>query len=213
MAVWTGFMGRSYEEKMGWTSADSVGDAILSPAVTLTDDPTNERTFQFGFDGAGMVRSAFPLVDEGKLAGLMYDLSTAAKYGKSPTPHHGAASLVMQVGGGGADPLEAVRDMGQVLYIPALHYMNIPNRSKGIVTASSRFSAVLVEDGRIARPIFSSRVTDTFGKIFGNVAVLAPDQESVNVSNTYGRRMPDAASVPSYMVSTGVAITDCAESF
>jgi len=213
MAVWTGLMGRGYEEKMGWTSANSVGDAILSPAVTLTDDPTHDQTFQFGFDGAGMVRSAFPLVDEGKLAGLMYDLSTAAKYGKAPTPHHGAGSLVMRAGEGSEDPLEAVRDMGQVLYIPALHYMNIPNRSKGIVTASSRFSAVLVEDGHITRPIFSSRVTDTFGKIFGNVALLAPDQESVNVSNTYGRRMPDAASVPSYVVSTDVAITDCAESF
>lgn len=213
MAVWTGFMGRGYEEKMGWTSANRLGDAILSPAVTLGDDPTSGQTFQFGFDGAGMVRSPFPLVEQGNLAGLIYDLSTAAKYGKPPTAHHGALSLVMGAGGGPADPLEAVRDMGRVLYIPALHYMNIPNRSKGIVTASSRFSAVLVEDGRMTRPIFSSRVTDTFGKIFGKVAVLAPGQESVNVSNTYGRRQPDAASVPSYMVSTGVAITDCAESF
>lgn len=213
MAVWAGFMGRGYEEKMGWTSAYSLGDDILSTAVTLVDDPTHDQTFQSGFDGAGMVRSPFVLVDEGKLAGLMYDLSTAGKYGRAPTAHHGVSSLVMEVGEGPTDPLEAVRDMGKVLYIPALHYMNIPNRSKGIVTASSRFSAVLVEDGRIARPIFSSRVTDTFQKIFGNVALLAPVQESVNLSNTYGRRMPEAASVPSYMVSTEVAITDCAESF
>jgi len=213
MAVWTGFMGRGYEEKMGWTSANSLGDAILSDAVTLTDDPTSDLTFQFGFDGAGMVRSPFPLVQGGKLSGIMYDLSTAAKYDKTPTPHHGAGSLAMRPGQGPTDPLEAVRDMGRVLYIPALHYMNIPNRSKGIVTASSRFSAVLVEDGRITRPIYSSRVTDTFQKIFGNVAALAPDLESVNTSNTYGRRMPDAASVPSYMISTEVAITDCAESF
>jgi len=213
MALWAGFTGRGYEEKMGWTSANDIGDRILSPAVTVTDDPTDELTFRFGFDGAGMRRTPFPLVDQGKLAGIMYDLSTAAKYGKPPTPHHGAASLAMQTGDGPADPLEAVRDMGRVLYIPALHYMNLPNRSKGIVTASSRFSAVLVEDGRIARPIFSSRVTDTFQKIFGNVALLAPERESVNLSNTYGRRMPDAASVPAYMVSTEVAITDCAESF
>jgi predicted Zn-dependent protease len=213
MAVWTGFMGRGYEEKMGWTSGNNLGDGILSHAVTLTDDPTDPDTFRYGFDGAGMVRTPFPLVDQGKLAGLMYDLSTAAKYGKAPTAHHGASGLVMQAGNGPADPLAAVRDMGKVLYIPALHYMNIPNRSKGIVTASSRFSAVLVEDGRITRPIFSSRVTDTFRKIFGNVAVLAPVRESVNLSNTYGRRMPEAASVPAYMVSTEVAITDCAESF
>jgi predicted Zn-dependent protease len=91
--------------------------------------------------------------------------------------------------------------------------MNIPSRSKGIFTGSSRFNAVLVEDGKIVSPIFSSRVTDSFQNVLGNVKVISSVSESVNGSNTYGRRTPVAMNVPSYIVSEGVKITDSADSF
>ena len=118
----------------------------------------------------------------------------------------GSLSFVVSRGDGPPSPMEAAAGLGRVLHIPALHYMNLPNRSKGIFTASSRFSAVL-------RPIFSTRITDTFQNVLGNVKAISPDLESVNLSNTYGRREPFAMDVPSYMISEGVKITDCAESF
>ncbi len=213
MALGTGFGGRGYEEGMNWTCGSGVGDRILSEKVTLVDDPDDNDTFRFGFDMAGMTRSRFPLVERGVMKSLLYDLATAARYGRRPTPHHGSVSVVMAPGDGPECPLEAVKKMGRVLFIPALHYTHIPNRSKGIFTGSSRFSAVLVEDGEMVRPIFSSRITDTFQNVLGNIAALAPWRASVNGSSTYGRRMPEAASVPGYMVSTGVRISDCAESF
>jgi predicted Zn-dependent protease len=119
----------------------------------------------------------------------------------------------MSPGDGPASLLEAVKGKGRVLYIPALHYMNIPNRSKGIFTASSRFSAVLIEDGRIVQPIFSSRITDSFQNVLRNVSVISSLVESVNLSNTYGRRAPFAMGVPTYMIAEDVKITDCADSF
>jgi hypothetical protein len=100
-----------------------------------------------------------------------------------------------------------------VLYIPALHYMHIPNRSQGIFTASSRFNAMLVDRGRVVRPIYSSRITDSFANVLGNVRTLARRTVSVNQSNTYGRRAPVAASVPAYAVIEGVKITDSADAF
>lgn len=214
MAVYTGLAGRGWEEKQSWTAKFKPGDRILGEKISIVDDPTNQQTFMFGFDMSGRKRSIFPLVGDGELINLMYDSSTAAKYGKKPTGHDtGSVSIVVDTGFGPADPLEAVRDMGKVLYIPALHYMNIPNRSKGIFTGSSRFNAVLVEDGKIVSPIFSSRVTDSFQNVLGNVKVISSVSESVNESNTYGRRAPLAMSAPSYIVSEGVKITDCADSF
>lgn len=213
MAVGTGLSGRGYEEGMNWTCGKKPGDPILSNRITLTDDPDDNNTFRFGFDMAGMTRGRFPLIEQGRMVSLFYDLATAARYGRKPTPHHGSASLAMVPGDGPDCPLEAVKEMGRVLYIPALHYTHIPNRSKGVFTGSSRFSAVLVENGEMVSPIFSSRITDTFQNVLGNVAVLAPWQTSVNGSNTYDRRMPEAASVPGYMVCTGVKITDSADSF
>ncbi len=214
MAAYTGLGGRGWEEKQSWTSKNKPGDMILGENVSIVDDPTNPETFMFGFDMCGRKRNIFPLVADGEFLNLMYDSATAARYGKKPTGHNtGSSSLVMDSGFGSADPMEAVRDMGRVLYIPALHYVNIPNRSKGIFTGSSRFNAVLVEDGKIVSPIFSSRVTDSFQNILGNLKVISSVSESVNGSNTYGRRTPVAMSMPSYIVAEGVKITDSADSF
>jgi PmbA protein len=214
MAAWTGLNGRGWEEKMGWTARNAVGDLVLGEKVTLVDDPSDDNTFRVGFDQSGQRRRLFPIVENGVLSNLMYDSNTAAKYGRKPTGHNtGSLSFAVKSGDGPRSPLEAATGYGRVLCIPALHYMNLPNRSKGIFTASSRFSAVLVEEGRVVRPIFSSRITDTFQNVLGNVKLVSPVPESVNLSNTYGRREPFAMDVPSYMISEGVRITDCAESF
>jgi len=214
MAVWTGLGGRGWEEKQSWTAKNKPGDRVLGENITIVDDPTDSDTFKFGFDGSGRKRSIFPLIEKGILENLMYDASTAARYGGKPTGHDtGSTSIVLATGDGPANPLEVLKGMGRVLWIPALHYVNIPSRSKGIFTGSSRFNAVLIEDGEVISPIFSSRVTDSFDNVLSNVKILSSVAESVNGSNTYGRRAPVAVSVPSYIVSEGVKITDCAESF
>ncbi len=214
MAVWTGLLGRGWEEKRGWTAGKNPGDRILGENVSLVDDPVNPDTFMFGFDYCGRRRRIFPLVGDGELINLMYDSATAAKYGKKPTGHDiNSLSLVMDTGFGGEDPLKAVGTMGRVLFIPDLHYVNIPSESAGIFTGSSRFNAVLVEDGEMVSPIFSTRVTDSFVHILGGIVELSSKSESVNMSNTYGRRSPVAMSVPSYAVCAEVKITDSADSF
>jgi len=214
MACYTGFYGRSYEEKQGWTSKYKMGDKVLGDNITIVDEPADDKTFRFGFDMMGKVRRQFPLVKDGLLQNLMYDSMTAAKYGRELTPHTGgSASIVMQPGSADPDLLAAVKGMGRVIYVPALHYLNMPNASQGIFTGSSRFNAVLIENGKVVSPIFSSRITDSFQNVFGNVSLISSEAEPVNLSNTYGRRMPEAASMPSYIVSEKVKITDSADSF
>jgi predicted Zn-dependent protease len=214
MALWTGFYGRTYEEKRGWTSKNKAGDKILGSNITLTDDPENPDTFMFGFDMSGKKRKNFVLCKDGKLKNIMYDTQTAAMYKKKPTGHNiGGSSIVIGTGKAEKSMLKAVKDLGTVLYIPALHYINLPNASKGIFTGSSRFNAVLIKNGKVVSPIFSSRITDNFQSVFGNVLLISSESVSFNGSNTYGRRSPVAMSVPSYMVCEKVKITDCADSF
>ncbi len=214
MACGTGFSGRSYEEKQGWTAKNKIGDKVLGDNISIIDDPANDGTFRFGFDLAGKVRRHFPLVKDGKLQNLMYDTMTAAKYSRQPTGHTGgSASIVLQPGSASPDLLAAVKDMGRVIYIPALHYLNIPNPSQGIFTGSSRFNAVLIENGKVVSPIFSSRITDSFQNVFSNVSLISSESESINLSDTYSRRSPESASMPTYIVSEKVKITDSANSF
>jgi predicted Zn-dependent protease len=214
MALWTGFSGRGWEEKWGWTAHNQIGDVVLGRNIALVDDPADARTFGFGFDLAGKRRRRFPLVEDGALVGLMYDASAAAKHGRQPTGHDTASpSIVMRTGDGPTDALEAVRGHDRVLSIPALHYVHVPNPSEGAFTGSSRFNAALVEDGRVVRPLFSSRISDTFQNVLGHVTVIAQDSVSIDTSNTYGRRAPNAMSLPAYVVCEGVKITDCADAF
>mgnify|MGYP000611684301 CR=1 FL=1 len=105
---------------------------------------------RFSFDFAGKKRNTYPVIERGILKGLLYDSSTCARYNREQTGHTtGSASLKMVSGSDSADILEATVDMGKVLWIPALHYLNIPNTSQGIFTGSSRFNAVLIENGKI----------------------------------------------------------------
>ncbi len=211
MMVGTGCGGRVAEMKMGWTAGKSIGDKILSSKVTVIDDPQNPQTFYEPISDSGQITKKCKLIDKGKLAGLIYDRNTASKYSKEATPNAGC--FCMEPGEANPDFLEAVKEYDQVLYIPAIHYMNMPNMSKGIFTGSSRFSAVLIEKGKVVSPIFSSRITDQFETIFGNVLKISSETVSVNGSNTYGRRSPNSSSVPSWMLVDDVKITDCADSF
>ncbi len=214
MAVFTGVSGRMWEEKLGWTSGSEIGERILGENITLVDDPESDLTFRMGFDMGGVPRRPFTAVEKGVMKNLFYDMSTAAKYGHEPTGHDtGSPSLVLGCGDGPEDPLQAAAGLGKVLYIPALHYMNMPSMARGIFTGSSRFSATMVEDGRIVAPIFSTRITDSFQSVLSNVRTLSSAAVSQNQSNTYRRRSPRAMSVPSYAVVEGVKITDCADSF
>lgn len=214
MAAFTGFSGRMWEEKLGWTSGREIGDRVAGENITIVDDPSSDLTFRMGFDMGGLVRKPFTVVENGEIRNLFYDMGTAAKYGREPTGHDtGSPSMVLRHGDGPSNPLKAVGGMGRVLHIPALHYMNMPNMSKGIFTGSSRFSATMVEEGGILAPIFSTRVTDSFEKILSSVRALSSKAVSQNQSNTYSRRSPRAMEVPSYAVVEGVRITDCADSF
>ena len=214
MAVFTGLWGRGYEEKQAWTSKNSIGDKILGENITILDDPLNDNTFKIGFDMSGQKRVMRELVKNGNLSSLMYDPTTAAKFKKEKTGHHASSfSFVLETGDGAECSKEVIQDMEEVLFIPALHYINLPNISKGIFTGSSRFNALLVKKGEVVGPIFSSRITDTFQNVFGNVEKISKLAVSVNISDTYGRRAPNAFSVPNYMVCRGVKITDCADSY
>ncbi len=214
MALWTGLGGRIYEEKQGWTAHKALGDKVFGDNVTVTDDPEDPDTFRYAFDLAGTRRRRFPLVERGRLAGIMYDIETAAKYGRALTGHTTrTTSVVLEGGDGPPDPRVAAAGRGRVLWIPALHYLHVPSLTKGLFTGSSRFSAVLVEGGEIVAPLFSCRVTERFEHLFGNLAVVAGERVSVNLSDTYGSRSPVAWSMPTYALAEGVQITDSADSF
>jgi PmbA protein len=209
-----GLMKRGYS----FLSEDKIGQSVFSPKFTLTDDPTRIETFPFRRDMMGMPRKPFPIFVDGVFKSFVWSQDEADEFDAQPTghtvPHN---SIVMQGGEVAASTLEELVAMpreNDVLYIPYLHYMNIVNPSKGLVTGSSRFGALLLKkDGSVVVP-YNVRLTQSLLDIFGErLAWLSQGQVVTNTSSSYGARNPRATIVPALMQVNGLEISHSNSSY
>lgn len=201
---WIGFNGGLMKRGYSFLSENHIGRKVFSEKFTLTDDPTRLETYPFTKDSMGIKREKFPLFENGVFKQFTWYQDDADEFGTEPTGHNiPHKSLVLDGGEMDVDNLEELvktpRDR-DVLYIPYLHYMNIVNPSKGLVTASSRFGALLLKkDGSIVVP-FNVRVTQSLLDIFGDkVAWMSKQQTVYNTSASYGARNPVAIVLPKFI--------------
>ncbi len=67
---------------------DKMGSTLFDSAITLYDDPLNDQRPQArGFDDEGTPCRLFPIIEQGVLMNLYYDLFYAGKMKVSPTGH------------------------------------------------------------------------------------------------------------------------------
>lgn len=215
---WIAFNGGSMKRGYSMVTEDKVGQKVLSEKITLVDDPSRAETFPFLRDLMGMLHPRFPLFERGVFRGYTWYQDDADEFGAHPTGHtlmH--KSLALQGGEMDLASLEALVRMpreNDILYIPFLHYMNIVNPVKGIITASSRFGALyLKKDGSVAIP-YNVRLTQSLLDIFGDkVAWLAKQTTAYNMSNSYGARNPSAIVVPLFMCVRDLEISNSNTSY
>ncbi len=213
-----GYRGGMMKRGYSFLREDQIGQRIFSPRFTLTDDPTRLETFPFQRDLMGMVRRPFPIVADGVFVGFTWEQDEADEFGAQPTGHTTPHdSLVLQ---GGDMPVSTLQELvaqprpNDVLYIPALHYMNVVNPSAGIITASSRFGALLLKrDGSVVVP-YNVRLTQSLLDIFGDrLAWLSQAQVVANTSSSYGARNPTALIVPALLQVDGLKISHSNSSY
>lgn len=201
---WIGFDGGLMKRGYSFLTPDNVGQRVFSEKFTLLDDPDRLETFPFKRDFTGIVRKPQPLFQEGVFQDFVWEQDDADEFESEPTGHtvkH--KSLTLAGGDMDISSLQELVNMPRdkdVLYIPFLHYMNIVNPSKGIVTASSRFGALLLQqNGSIVVP-YNVRLTQSLLDIFGDkVAWLSQETIPYNTSQSYGARNPTAVIVPKFL--------------
>jgi predicted Zn-dependent protease len=209
---WIGFDGGLMKRGYSFLNEDLVGKKVFSYRFTLIDDPTHLGTFPYRRDWMGMARQPFPLFERGVFKGFVWSQDEADEFMQQPTGHTiDHYSLVIDRGEIEVSTLEGLVKMPRdrdILYIPYLHYMNIVNESKGLVTASSRFGALLLKaDGSIVVP-FNVRLTQSLLDIFGDkVAWMSQAQTVYNTSASYGARNPTALVLPVFMRVNGLEIS------
>ena len=165
-----------------------------------------------------MKRNTYPLVEKGIFRGFIYVQDEADEFGEKATGHtvyHD--SLIMK---GGSQKVQSLKELvsqprdNDLLYFPFIHYMNIVNPSKGVITGSSRFGALLLKkDGSIVVP-YNYRITQSLLDIFGDkVAWVSSEVEAYNISSSYAARNPQAIVVPKFMRVNGLEISHSNSSY
>ena len=198
------FNGGSMKRGASFLAEDQVGKKVFSDQFSLIDDPAKIETYPFKRDLTGLVRQRLPIFEKGVFQGFIWRQEDADEFGTRPTghtvPHE---SLVLCGGESGIGSLEELIEAPRaedLLYIPFLHYMNIVNPTKGIVTGSSRFGALLLKkDGSVVIP-YNVRLTRSLLEIFGDkVAWMSKATLPYNTSQSYAARDPTAMIVPQFL--------------
>lgn len=215
---WIGFNGGLMKRGFSFLTEENVGKKVFSEKFDLSDDPEQAATFPYKRDFMGMPRKTYPLFDNGVFQGFVWSQDDADEFGAEPTGHTvGHKSLVFSGGDQSVRSLEDLINLpreNDLLYIPFLHYMNIVNPSKAIVTASSRFGALLLKkDGSVVVP-FNVRLTQSLLDVFGdNVDWLSEATTTYNTSMSYGARNPTAMIVPTFVCVKDLEISHSNSSY
>ncbi|OQA20263.1 MAG: putative modulator of DNA gyrase [Chloroflexi bacterium ADurb.Bin360] len=218
MMGYIGYSGGAMKRGFSFLNENQVGQCVFSPQFTLVDDPTRRETFPFQRDMMGIARHPYPIFTEGVFQGFIWSQDDADEFGAQPTGHTVPHRSIVMGGGnvtaGTLRELVAMPRENDILYIPYLHYMNIVNPSKGLVTASSRFGALLLKkDGSIVVP-YNVRLTQSLLNVFGDkVAWLSQEQVAYNTSSSYGARNPRATIVPALIQVNGLEISHSNSSY
>lgn len=213
-----GFNGGMMKRGYTFISEDKTGKKIFSDKFNLWDNPERLDTFPFKRDFTGIPRQKMPIVKDGLFQGFLWSQDDADEFQVKPTGHTISHKSLELAGGEMAiNTLEELAEMPRdkdILYIPYLHYMNVVNPSKGIITASSRFGALLLKaDGSLATP-YNVRLTQSLLDVFGDkVSWLAQETVPVNTSLSYGARNPTAIVVPTFMQVNDLEISHSNPSF
>ncbi len=185
-------------------SEENVGKKVLSDKFTLVDDPSRLETFPYKRDFMGMPRKSFPFFSEGVFQGFAWYQDDADEFGAKPAVIPSAIkawycrAAIRTVAS--LEQLSKQPRQKDILYIPFLHYTNIVNPTKGLITGSSRFGALLLKkDGSVVVP-YNVRLTQSLFDLFGDkVAWLSRETVAYNTSVSYGARNPTALIVPRFM--------------
>ncbi len=213
-----GFDGGLMKRGVSFMKEEDVGHKVFSSKFTLLDDPSRLETFPFKRDFTGILRETYPIFRGGVFQGFVWNQDDADEFGAKATGHTvGHKSLVLEAGDRQVSSLRELVEMPRernLLYIPFLHYMNIVNPSKGVITASSRFGALyLKKDGSVVTP-YNVRLTQSLLDIFGDkVDWLSRATTPYNTSNSYGARNPTAIVVPKFVCVNDLEISHSNPSF
>jgi len=146
--------------------AGRLGERIVDPRISITDDGLDPAGLPQPFDYEGVPKQRVEIIANGVANAVVYDSYTAQREGKQSTGHAlpspnafgpVAANLFMSPGSASKDEMLASTERG--LWVTRFHYVNPVHRLKAILTGMTHDGTFLIEKGEITRPVKNLRFT------------------------------------------------------
>ncbi len=160
-----GFGAKSFAEQ-GSFLAGHLGDQLVDPRISITDDALGADTIGLGIDFEGQLRQPVPLIERGVARGYVTDSYFAAKLGVPNTGHalpspnpYGPLPLNLVMDAGDTTEAEMIASVERGVYVTRFHYVNVEDPMKLVLTGMTRDGTFMIENGRLTRPLKNLRFT------------------------------------------------------
>lgn len=180
-----GLGGRAYHDGEG-PYAGRMGERVAAATLNVVDDAADPRGLPTGFDPEGAVKHRVPLIEQGRLVGVVHDTRSAAaagthstghavppgwRFGAGPSPSH----LVM--GAGSLSDEALLVTTGDGIAVQRVDYVRVVRPRQGIVTGATRDATMLVRGGRIAARLPALRFTVALPDLFAAIEAVGARRE------------------------------------
>ncbi|WP_122468442.1 MULTISPECIES: TldD/PmbA family protein [Brevundimonas] len=147
--------GRSFLSKAG--GGNRLGEQVFDPRVNLYADPWDPNVPVLPWDGEGLPRERMALVEDGKIANLVYSRYWAQKEGKTAVGDPG--NMIMT--GGTKSTAELVRETERGVLVTRTWYIRMVDPQTVLVTGLTRDGTFYIENGELRYPIKNFRFNES----------------------------------------------------
>lgn len=163
-----------------------LGTAIASPLLAIDDDPFHPLSLGLPFDYEGMPRRRLTLVEDGKLVGIAHDRLTARAMGVASTGHslpqpntEGPLPMNLVVRPGTTSLAEMIGATRRGILVTQLHYTNVLDPRRLVLTGMTRNGTYLIERGEVTRPLMNLRFTEELPSALGRITAVGDELATV----------------------------------
>ena len=189
LVLWLGYIAfgaKAFQERTSFLTG-RIGERVMSPRITITDDGNDPAGLALPFDFEGTPKRKVALIDHGTAAGIVYDSTYGLLYGQPSTGHalppdevEGPLPLNLFMAAGATPREELIRSCKKGLLIPRFHYVNgLLNPREALMTGLTREGAFLIKDGKVTAPITTMRFTQSLLEAFRHVIGISKERQLI----------------------------------
>lgn len=160
------FEGRSFLSKPG--GGDRAGERLFGENITLVSDPADIMLSSAPFSPEGVRREKRIWIQAGVVRELSYTRFWGRRQGGRPSGGISTALLL----GGPATMEEMIRSTERGLLIRRLHYVNMVDAGRIVLTGLTRDGTFLIEKGKVTVAVTSLRFQESLQTILSSVEAL-----------------------------------------